>query len=488
MLHAIERNERVGIFGDYDCDGVTGAALLGRSLRRHGTEPLIRLPHRIRDGYGLQQSTVDAFMEAGVSLLLTVDTGIRSVEEIRSAQEGGMDVIVIDHHRPLQEAPPACAIVHPMLGKNVPLPHPSGAGLAFLFVEALEEAIHHGTTWHDYATDLSLAMIGTIADLVELKGGNRALARDGLLALQGILEGPLAAMRDMAGCKGVLTAEDIAFRIAPRLNAAGRMDDPQIALDALLGNPDALQSLERLNLDRQSITATLWKEMESLLPEMEPYPFICLSDERYPIGIMGLLAGKITERTGKPSLVANVTGGTCVASLRSIPGYDVTEALAHNADLLSSFGGHAQAAGCSFPASVFQQFSIRLQMDAMMQIPQGERSPLLTADAYLSPMHLSLPLCESLTTLAPFGQGNREPRFILSQVLLTGGRTVGINNKHLQAFIGAHKVIAFHAGHLLSSLREPVDILCRIQRDSWKGRDSVQVVVDDIRVPEVRAS
>ncbi len=477
---AIERSERIGIFGDYDCDGITATAELVRFFRRRGVEPLVRLPSR-EEGYGLQRATVEDFLAQGARLLVTLDTGITAVEEVRDAQEGGMDVIVLDHHQPLAELPPAFAIIHPSLAPGYGEPHPSAAGVALALLRGLE-----GEHWEDMQTDIALAAIGTIADLVPLRGENRALAQAGLIHLSK-LQGPLGLLRQNAGLAGAVTSADVAFRIAPRLNAAGRMADPALALCALLEGGAALEALEELNTRRQRETEALLQAMLSDLgiddadPSSAAGPLLSAAHEEYPPGIIGLLAGRLTEAFGKPSLVAAIAGETCTASLRSPPCYHITQGLARCSDLLLRFGGHAQAAGCTFPRAALPELTERLAADIAARTKPDELLPSVSIDAVMQPSDISLLFCEQLARLEPFGMGNPEPLLLLPHVQLQSPRRVGSDGKHLQARMGAAKAIGFRLGHLLEHAQGPLDIVCHCSIDTWQGARSAQLVIEDLR-------
>ncbi|MDD5751896.1 MAG: single-stranded-DNA-specific exonuclease RecJ, partial [Candidatus Peribacteraceae bacterium] len=481
---ACERKEQVGIFGDYDCDGITGVAQLVRFFERHGAMPYVILPHRVHDGYGLKPHIVERFAQQGITLLLTVDTGITAIREIEQARERGMDVIITDHHHLQAELPAAYAIIHPALAPHFPLPHPSGSGVAHLLVRALEE----NGQWEDCATDSALAMIGTIADLVELKGGNRALVCEGLAALNTLdPASPLGGLAQGIRAKDrPLTSTDIAFRLAPRINAAGRMEDPTIALTALLHGGAALSQLEELNVERQHSARTLLEEtLTSLSLTAEPSvalpPLLSIAREHFPEGIIGLIAGKLTEQYGRPSLAAAISDGECTASLRSTRAYHITQGLERVSDLLTSFGGHAQAAGCTFKVQHLEELQRRLSEDIAARTTPADLLPALEIDAVLSPRDLSLSLCEQLRHLEPFGQGNPEPLFLLRNVHMEQPRRVGNEGAHLQARIAGHKTIGFRLGHLFEKTSDMLDIVCKIGIDTWNGRKAVQIVVEDIR-------
>jgi len=504
MSRAVERvhramaaQETIGVFGDYDCDGITATALLVRFLRRHGAEPIVRLPHRVRDGYGLNQAIVEECAERGITLLLTVDTGITAVREVAAASARGIDVIVTDHHHVPSEVPQALALIHPALAPKHPLPHPSGVGVALQFVRALEET----DEWNDHQTDLALAAIGTIADMVELRGMNRTLVQRGIAALNTLKEGPLALLALSVRTQDrPLTSTDIAFRLSPRINAAGRMDDPLIALRALLEEGEALAILEQLNEHRQDATGSLITRAWELL-HLSPQPrtealsalpsLLVVADTEFPEGLIGLIAGRLTEVTGHPSIVTTIRdeatgghdrrGGECTASLRSTRAYHVTEGLERIADLLLSFGGHAQAAGCTFPKQHLNEVIRRLSEDVVARTSRGDLAPSLIADATINAKDISLSFCEQLKHLEPYGQGNFEPLFLLQNVSLEQTRRVGNEGTHLQCRIAGLKTIGWRLGHFIESATAPLDIICKIDIDTWNGNRAPQIVIEDIR-------
>lgn len=479
ILHAVRIGERIGIFGDYDCDGVTAVAQLVRTLRSRGIEPFVRLPHRLHDGYGLKARHIEECIARNISLLLTADTGITAHDAVDTAHGRGMDVMIIDHHEIRGGLPNANAIIHPSLATPKLTPSPCAAGLTSLLLAALE-----GNTRPEQQEDRVLAAIGTVADLVELRGGNRTIVQEGLRAIPLLPDSPLATLiASIRSSDAVIVSRDIAFRIAPRLNAAGRMDDPMIALRALLDGGDALGTLDQLNMSRQSLVEELFTQLLTTLPERDRLPpLIALAEEKFPPGVLGLLAGKLTERFSRPSMVATIAGDICTASLRSIPAVPITELLSRSAHLLTSFGGHAQAAGCTFARENFEKLTAALQQDVARSVPPKDFVSLLTVDAVLPPSAITLGLCENLQELEPFGQGNPEPRFLLQNILLKNLRLVGNTGKHLTASIGSLRTIVFSLSHLLPHLSQPVDIVCRLGINAWNGRRTPQIVIEDMRV------
>ncbi|MFA6039562.1 MAG: DHH family phosphoesterase [Candidatus Peribacteraceae bacterium] len=482
IRRAVEKRETVGIFGDYDCDGITAAVQLFRAFRRRDVTPHVYLPHREREGYGLKEESIRFFAGHGVTLLLTVDTGISSVHELALARELSIDVIVVDHHHLPPELPPAFALIHPGLA---PLPGvmPAAAGVALSVVAALEKD-GGKDEWEGKDEDMALAAIGTVADLVELRGGNRTLVTQGIAALGRMETGPLRDLLTQAGIAGAPTSRDIAYRIAPRLNAAGRMADPRIALRALLGDRESLALLESLNRDRQMQTQEILRELQRTSPAESA--FLIAASPDYPAGILGLIAGKLTETHGRPSMVAQIREDMCVASLRSIPGFHVTEALQSVSDLLTSFGGHAQAAGCTFPLAALPELTARLQERASSALTPAQLLPQLRIDGIVDARNVSLELCHALGSLEPFGQGNPEPRFLLPAVGFSTLKRVGKDFMHLQGTLGLPqggnlKAVGFGLSPLFEKIPATCDVACRIGVDSWNGSRRPQIFIEDVR-------
>ncbi|MDD3896430.1 MAG: DHH family phosphoesterase [Candidatus Peribacteraceae bacterium] len=476
---AMEHGECIGVFGDYDCDGITAVAQIVRFFRRNGITPFVRLPHRVQDGYGLNQSLVREFLDQGVSLLLTADTGVSSAPEIAALKAAGVDTIVTDHHAVPQELPDAFALLHPATDPAYPAPHPSGAGVVFQLVRALEH-----DAWKERDTDAALAMIGTIADLVELRGQNRALVREGLASLGRIpAESPLRMLVEISGIHGTeVTSTDIAFRIAPRINASGRIADPQLALQALLDGGAAIAQLDALNRERQEQTDTYVSDaLETIGATSSQNVLLSALKPEYPHGIIGLIAGKLTEQFGRPSIVATVDDGICTASLRSTSCYHVTEGLTRCAHLLSRYGGHAQAAGCTLQRGNWEPLIEALSADIAKRTSPAELVPTLHADATLRAEDITPDLVRRLRALEPYGQGNREPLFLLENVACAGARRVGRESAHLQCRVAGRKGIGFGLGHLHQYCEGTMNILCRLGMDSWQGLTEPQVFIVDMK-------
>lgn len=485
IQEAMQCGERIGIFGDYDCDGITSTAQLVRFFRRRAIEPVVRLPHRLHDGYGLKRQHIDAFYAAGTGLVITVDTGISAGDAITRARELNIDVIILDHHHVPAELPNAFGILHPALC-DYPVPHPSAAGVAFEFLHTLE-----GATWQERDVDLALATFGTIADLVPLLGRNRLLVQEGLRAMATLPKGPVRTLAEsVIDDLSKITSMDIAFRIAPRLNAAGRMADPMLALCALLDGGAYLEDLEHLNTQRQQETKHKWADALKgfYAPIQELPPLLSIASEGYAPGIVGLLAGKLTEAFGRPSMAVHINGTACSASLRSPACYNIVEGLERHAHLLTTYGGHAQAAGCTFTLGALGALRDGLSTDIAQRTVPEALLPTLTIDGLLRAEDITLPLCREIAQLGPFGQGNTEPLVLLSSVTLSQLRQVGSDRQHLQAMlrsgasgVSATKVIGFHLGMHAELASRPLDLVCRTGIDTWNGRETAQLQIVDLR-------
>lgn len=482
IRHAMETGETIGVFGDYDADGITGVAQLARFFNRHGVQPVVHLPHRTTEGYGLKKSSIDALHAKGVRVLITVDTGIAATAELQHAASIGMDVIVTDHHHAPAGMPPAHAVLHPLLPTPFPNPHLSGSGVALMLVRALEE----GKPWVGMEQDIILAAIGTIGDLVPLTGENRSLVIHALRLLQKLPDCPLKDFAEHVRGQSAqaLTSTDIAFRIVPRINASGRIDHPDVALQALLEGGDALEKLHVLNERRQGMTGAMVERAIALADLRQP--FLCVASEEFHSGVVGLIAGALCERYGRPVLAASITDDVCTASLRSVPAVHVADML-HAEDvrtLLLTFGGHAQAAGCTFAYRQFDalQISLNERMRALGHTTDSLR-PALHLDGELSAASVSLSFVDALRQLEPFGMGNDQPMFLLRGQSVDLVRTVGSDGKHIQCRVGGKKAVGFGLGAHADALKSQQcwDIACTVGVNEWNGRKEVQLIMKDIR-------
>ncbi len=426
IRHSIDTGERIVVFGDYDVDGVTATALLFTYLDSVGADVYYKLPSRDEEGYGLSVPAVELMASKGVRLIITVDNGVSAVESIQYARGKGIDVVVTDHHLPPQTLPQAVAIVDPQLpGDDSPCGMLSGAGVAFYLIAALI-----GCAPDDIAPDfIDLAAVGTVADIMPLVGENRRIVKKGLALLRDCARPGLAALIEACGLDGrELTAENISFGIAPRLNAAGRMDRANAALELLLSeDPDEARELaaglEAQNAARQKAEQDI---LASVLAAIDADPsygsdrILVVSGRGYHPGVIGIVASRVVERFGKPAIIISIdAAGEGRGSGRSIEGLSLYNAIAACETLLIRFGGHALAAGLSVREENIPALRREINLWAARAYPVLER-PALRVDMRVRLDALNEREVESLSRLAPFGNGNPAPLFLVENAVIEG--------------------------------------------------------------------
>lgn len=495
---AIKCGERILIVGDYDADGICASVILFKSLASLGAEVSVRLPDRIKHGYGLNREFIDEAKKLGVKLIITVDNGISATQEIELANSLGINVIITDHHISPEKLPNAFAIVNPrQTDCEYPEKNLCGAAVAYKLATVLlnqkprtnnQEPI----TKNQELTDelLALAAIGTLADVCELSGENRTIVAEGLRKIPRIKNPGLQRILANAGLNSKISSDDIGFRIAPRLNAAGRLDSPLIAFQALVRRGEEAEKfadgLEKLNLWRRQLTEKLLAEVEARLDEIGAEKILIVGGENFHPGIIGLAAGQLAEKYHRPTIVMSGTNEKFVGSCRSpLPEFNITEALQDNSDLLQKFGGHRSAAGFTIESKNRAAFEKKMSDYARAKIEKVELVPQLKIDSRVEEQNLSQEFFEKLQTLAPFGAGNPEPLFHLENVDLTEIRKVGNTKKHLRAKIGKKKItaIGFGLGEFAEELekRGKADLVFQLSENEWNGNCELQLKVVDLR-------
>lgn len=499
IVQAVERNEMVAVHGDYDADGVSGAALLAQWIRALGgrAEPIV--PDRFRDGYDLSRPGVRRAVDLGASLLVTVDCGIVALEPVRLAVAAGMDVIVTDHHAPGPRLPDALAVVNP----NRPeCPYPNkdlcGAGVAFKVGQLVADAL--GRPAEEAWKHLDLVAVATVADQMRLRGENRILTRYGLRVLaQTARPGLAALMRSADMIPGdPVEAEKIAFRIGPRINAAGRVADGGAALRLLLTeDPDEGRRLagvlegrnrERRELERRTSEEALAVLGESYDPARDRA--VVVAGEGWHAGVIGIVASRLAERIHRPAVVVALDGEAGRGSARSIPPFDLHGAIAACAEHLDRFGGHHQAAGLDIRRDRIPAFREAFQAVARERLGSAEPRPLLEVDAEIGLREADLELSRCMRYAGPFGRGNREPVFMARRVRFAAPPRV-LDGGHLKfrmvkdgAGLGA---IGFRLADRVSPeaiANRPVDVAFSLLENTFKGVTTVDARVADIRPAE----
>ena len=447
LVKAFRTGEIVGIFGDFDVDGVTGTAIIAQGLEALGVKVLPYIPHRVTEGHGLNADAVHVMKEMGVSVLVTVDCGVTSVDEVALAQDLGIDVIVTDHHihQSSSPLPPALAVIDPKLESSTyPFSDLSGGGLAFKLVQALYQEL--GRKWGPEI--LELAALSTVADLVPLHGENRYLVQEGLSRLKVTQRLGLQALYRKAGIKpDGIAAETIAFSIAPRLNAAGRLDHASASYRLLTTTSaeeaDSLAAhLESLNRNRQKQTAEAWGRAQAMVLGWGSLPaMIMVTDEDISPGISGLVASKLVDQFHRPSAVLSRTDGVFRASARSIPGFNLADAFARCGELFQRHGGHSMAAGFEVTPENLVALEDKLQTTAQGMLDGQDLEPTLEIDAEIPVVGMMGEPYRWLSALEPFGMGNRMPVLLARNLHPAYVRTTGDRDQHLRLKLKEERVV-----------------------------------------------
>lgn len=490
VQRALAEGEHIAVYGDYDADGVTATALLYQALRASGGEVTTYLPDRFEEGYGLNNAAIEGLAEAGIDLLLTVDCGIRALEEVQLAKDLDVDVIVTDHHHPGPKLPMADAIVSPRLNSGTyPFEELAGVGLAFKLAGALIEE----QGGQDRRGGIDLVAIGTVADLAPLQDENRVLVALGLGEINRGSRPGLVALAEAANLSpGSISTSNIGFVLGPRLNAAGRMASAEVALELLLAEDKSIarplaEKLDRLNRLRQQETRDAVERARELLgSELKSAPVLVTSDRGFHEGTVGLVASRLAEAYHRPALVARQVGEVVRGSARSIPGFHITEALERCNDLLIEFGGHAAAAGFTLKADSLHELRARLAVSALSAFGDTLPDPELTIDAVVELGQLDTGVLEALERMEPFGQGNEAPIFGAFDVRLKDLRQVGRGGSHLKMEVADRAgrpfdAIAFRQGGRAGELGRRVDLAFRYEWNEFRGSRSPQLNVMDVR-------
>ncbi|MFH0372655.1 single-stranded-DNA-specific exonuclease RecJ [Streptococcus sp. A22] len=490
IRRAIEDYEQILIYGDYDADGMTSASILKETLEELGAEVQVYLPNRFTDGYGPNQSVYKYFIEQqGISLIVTVDNGVAGHEAIAYAQEMGVDVIVTDHHSLQATLPAAYAIVHPEHPEgNYPFKHLAGCGVAFKLACALLETVH--------ADLLDLVAIGTIADMVSLTDENRVMVKYGLSLLKQTERAGLQELMKIAGIElDGLDEETVGFQIAPRLNALGRLDDPNPALELLTGFDDeeaheiALM-IDAKNVERKDIVQAIYDEAKTMLDTSRPVQV--LAKEGWNPGVLGIVAGRLLEELGQLVIVLSIEEGRAKGSARSPEAVDIFQALKDHQDLFIAFGGHAGAAGMTLEVDKLDQLADTLATFIEENKLDLSQKSALVIDEELDLEELTLDTLKSFDKLAPYGMDNKKPVFYVKDFQVESARTMGQNNAHLKLRISkgaaGFDVVAFGKGNLALEFSQAKDLelAVTLSVNRWNGNTSLQLMLVDARVDGVQ--
>ncbi len=498
VLDAVREGEMILVHGDYDVDGIAGATLLTRWIRRIGGNALPFVPHRLRDGYDFGAAGIGAATEAGAGLILTVDSGIRAHDAVVEANAAGLDVIITDHHKPAETLPPALAVVNPNRADcEYPNKDLCGTGVAYRLCESLVK--EKGIDPEELYASLDLVALATIADVVPLNQENRTLVRYGLKALAQTKLPGLRALAERAGLgKGPVDAGQVAFRIAPRINAAGRMAEAMTALELLMADDVAHASLlaDRLedanDLRRKEEARTLREALDQLEESFDPAEDfgVVLEGEGWHPGVIGIVASRIVERIHRPTVLVAVADGQGRGSARSIPGFDLFAAVHVCREHLGRFGGHRAAAGMDIAAARIGGFRDAFNAEVRESLRGEQPRPVLRPRLEISLAAMTEHLVHLLSYLGPFGVGNPAPVFLARRVDLTGpAREVGKGHLKLRIAQSGHTVDAIGFGLVDRVTPEslgtgPVDLVFKVKLGVFRGRRRVEAHLLDVRRSE----
>ncbi len=485
--------KKIAVYGDYDCDGVTATAIMFRYLCGRGADAVYLIPDREADGYGLNKSKIDLLAQMGAELIITVDNGIAATEEVAYANSLGMEVVVTDHHLPKDELPEAAAVVDPYLCGDEVFKDLSGAGVAFKVICAAEDAAPEELIY-DYA---DLVALGTIADVMPLCRENRSFVRIGLEMINSEPSVGIAALIKGAGLRGELTSTDVAFGLAPRINAAGRMGSADRAEQLLLTNePEEAELLAAeicaANTERRETEQKIFAEACITIERgvMRHNRVIVVGGEGWHPGVIGIVAAKLTERYGRPCIVLSGNGEEYHGSGRSIEGFSLFEALTYAAETTEKFGGHSMAAGVTLKRKNISAFRNMLnEFASLREMP----FPALHIDCRLKPAALSVEMANEISTLEPFGTGNPVPVFAVMNVKLTEINPIG-GGKHLRLAFERDGVrftallFGCTAEEFPYFVNNTLDIVVTLEENNFNGNVGVSVKIKDIRKSGIDAA
>jgi len=495
---AIRRKECVAVYGDFDVDGVTSSVLISKVFESFGIKYQLHIPHRIDEGYGLNKPAIKSLREKGCTLLLTVDCGIRSVNEVAYARRLGMDVILTDHHSVGAEIPPATAVINPKQeGDRYPFKDLAGVGVAYKLAQGLIRAERQMPSRKGMAPAiteedlLDLVALGTVADIVPLKGENRALVRRGLERINRASRPGLRAMIEESGLKpGKIDATAIGFVLGPRLNAAGRLETALYSY-RVLHTEDESEAMElaallgKLNRTRQEMTERSAEIAREQIAQTDPdAPIFLVDSPEFHRGIVGLVASRLTEELHRPVLAARREEVFTYGSARSIPAFHITHALDKASNWLHRYGGHAAAAGFTLKTDNIDRFRAALLEIARQEFDEDSWTPELPIDAKIGFRQITPDVYHEIARMEPFGEGNPQPVFCSGPVEIRSARAVGNHNSHLKLFLAQGGVgfggIAFRRGEMAEKLPSLVDIAFQITMNEWNGNSKLELLIVDI--------
>ncbi len=504
IFKAIQKKERIMIYGDYDADGITSTVLLYKTLKFLGAENLeTYIPHRQKEGYGLHKKNIQKFKQQKINLIITVDCGITNIQQVAEAKRLKIDVIITDHHEVPEELPRANAILNVRKKDDqYPFKELAGVGIAFKLAQALFKKDNDKLPLVREAFEkwlLDLVAIGTIADLAPLLDENRALVKYGLIILNQSKRLGLKKMYEQAGLKPKLVplnTYNIGYQIAPRLNAAGRIKHADTAYHLLLTESEgeaeklALQ-LEMTNRDRQKLTNNILEQAKEQIGAIEEKIILLASHPTWSSGIAGLVAGKICDEYGKPTLIIERGEKKSTGSARSVENFNITKALTECEEFLIHYGGHKTAAGFSLQTTKISLFYQKLEKIARQEIGLEALKPTLYIEAKLDLSEINEKTFEQIEKFQPFGEANPIPRFLAEKIQVVEIRSAGAEQKHLKLKLKDKKghyleAIGFGLGEWVAKLlpSDTIDLVYEILVNEWNGQRKIELKIIDLKASD----
>ena len=484
VYKALLSGEKIAIYGDFDADGITATALLVQGLAELGGDVVPYIPHRMQEGYGLRIPALEKLRNQGVTLVITVDTGITAFAEIEKAHRMGMEILVTDHHVPLNALPPAGIIVDPKrTDSTCPFKEFAGVGVAFKLLEGLLSGSRRDDLLNN---SLELVTLGTITDMSPLVSENRHWVKEGLQLLRRTRRVGLVELMNSANIeKSRLTTETISYQIGPRLNSAGRLGDAGTSYQLLVTQDHAqarilATDLEEKNKERQRLVAETYdKARRQILQDGADRVILMASDADYPPGVIGLVAGRLADEFYRPVILFKIGADTCRGSARSIPEFDLMEALKSCDHLLTRYGGHARAAGFNMHTRDMQQLQKRLRSLAEEQLTGLDLRPHIDIDAEVSLSAFAGGTFEEMRQLEPFGMGNPVPVFLSRKVEVVEQKLVGSQNDHIKLKLKQDGIVwdtmGFRMGNYLGELARHIDIVYSVEVDNFNGKGQLRL-------------
>jgi single-stranded-DNA-specific exonuclease len=493
---AVVQGERVCVYGDYDVDGVSAVALLISFFRELGLDCFYHIPDRLSDGYGLSRDGVETVAALGARIIITVDCGITAVAEARFCSDLHMDLVITDHHTPGSKIPEAFAVINPhQPGCRFPSKTLAGVGVAFYLLIALRNRLRKdgfftGRSEPDLRDYLDLVALGTIADIVPLVDENRVFVKYGLEKLANSKRAGIQALKEVSGVFGPVSCGQVGFRLAPRLNAAGRLEDASLGVELLLCNESVkaaciARQLDTSNQERQEIEQSILSDALEAVTVSDHFiamKSIVLASSDWHPGVIGIVASRMVDLFHRPTILIAFQNGVGRGSGRSIPGFHLLEALSACSGQLLKFGGHKYAAGLSIDEKMMENFVSMFDETARGLLADHDLVPVLSIDAELSPEAITLDLEETIALLAPFGAGNPEPVFILKDATVLDRRI--LKERHLKLRLTAGGIPFEAIGFNMSrgeTVPEKLDIAFSLDFNIWNGRKRVQLRMKDYR-------